>query len=276
MCIWWRGHSGNASGGVGSVCGSASCAGSVVGGLCESQEVSTRCACHGIFQHCARAHSNSIACTRIQGSTVYLDDSGARFGSHFNSRLERARGQGGTKSLSTGTLDQVGRLNVDNSSRAAKLESYLRWVPPKVQVESWECRVVTSRKAVSEAIVLARGWELTVHTMPSTGRALESLGPGEHSRRLLGWTPLLRTQDSGCWVFRGALRGEQLFAALVSSVDWVVRGTYRTAWVTPRCRCSQAYGWGVDVGPHTRGRSWDRTPLGALVCRVGDADMREP
>ena len=58
--------------------------------------------------------------------------------------------------------------------------------------------------------------------------------------------------SSGVWLFRGALQGEQILAALVSSVDWVVRGTYRTAWaVAPRCRCSYAYGrrgsrWATD------------------------------
>ena len=52
--------------------------------------------------------------------------------------------------------------------------------------------------------------------------------------------------------------GEQLLAALVSSIDWVVRGTYRTAWaVTKRCRCAHACGRGVAVGPQMGERSWE-------------------
>ena len=93
--------------------------------------------------------------------------------------------------------------------------------------------------------------------MKSPERFLEPLGPGEHFWGALGWTLLLRTQNSGAWVFRGALRREQLLAALVSSVDWVARDTYRTAWaVSPRC-CSHAYGRGVAVGPQTGERSWE-------------------
>ena len=74
-----------------------------------------------------------------------------------------------------------------------------------------------------------------------------------------GWTPLLRTPSSGVWLFRGgALRGEHLLAALVSTVDWVARGTNRTAWaVEPRCLCSYAYGRRVAVGPQTGARSWE-------------------
>ena len=55
-----------------------------------------------------------------------------------------------------------------------------------------------------------------------------------------------------------ALRGEQLLAALVSSVDCVVKSTYRTAWAAnPRCRCPYAYGSGLAVGPQTGERSWE-------------------
>ena len=70
----------------------------------------------------------------------------------------------------------------------------------------------------------------------------------------------------GC-VFRLALRREQLLAALVSSVDWVARGTNRTAWaVSPRC--STAYGRRVAVGPQTGERSWELLPL-HLCWRLG-------
>ena len=106
-----------------------------------------------------------------------------------------------------------------------------------------------------------------------------STGPGEPLRTALGWTPLLCTPSSGVWLFRGAVRGEQLLAALVSSVDWVPRGTYRTAWaVEPRCLCSYAYGRRVAVGPHTGCRSWELlrdlwraiAPHMAPWCAIGD------
>ena len=116
--------------------------------------------------------------SRIQGSTVYLDDSSARLDAHFNSRVERARERGReTKIPSMSTRDKVRRPIVNNSSTAAKLESYLRWAPPEVQVETWECRVVTSRLAVSETVVLAGGCEVMVHR-PSPERFLSHLGLG--------------------------------------------------------------------------------------------------
>ena len=77
----------------------------------------------------------------------------------------------------------------------------------------------------------------------------------------------------------GAVRAKQLLAALVSSVDSVVRGTHRTAWaVTPRCRCPYAYGRGVAVGPQTGERSWELlhdlwkaiAPLMAPWCAEGE------
>ena len=86
--------------------------------------------------------------------------------------------------------------------------------------------------------------------------------------------------------FPGSVGGEQLLAALVSTVDWVVWGTYRTAWaVAPRCLCSYAYGRRLAVGSHTGGTLLGATPwfveglrtsIGTLVCRWRDADMCEP
>ena len=52
----------------------------------------------------------------------------------------------------------------------------------------------------------------------------KSLGHEEHLRSQPCWAPLLHTKTSGAVLFQGSLRGEQLFAALVSSVDWVVTG----------------------------------------------------
>ena len=153
------------------------------------------------------SRQNSI----IQGSTVHLDDSSARLDAHFTSRVGRARERGReTKTPSMSTRDQVRRPIVDNSSSAAKLASYLRWAPPKVQVETWECWVVTSRLAVSETVHLAGGCELMVHK-PSPERFPEPPGPGEHFRMALGWTPLPRTQNSGSLGLSGGSAGGSSF-----------------------------------------------------------------
>ena len=118
-----RGACGLGSGGCG--CGAGcGCPGGCVcgafGGLSGKVEVGQCIAREGT--HHVVIQSNS----RMQGSTVHLDDSGTRLDAHFNSRLVRApkRG-GGTKTTSSGTGGQVRRPIVENSSTAAKLESYL-------------------------------------------------------------------------------------------------------------------------------------------------------
>ena len=125
--------------------------------------------------------------------------------------------EGRTKTQWTSTLCQAGRPIVENSLRAAKLESYLRWAPPEVQVETWECRVVSSWWALRDS---------------GSRRRVRSNGAHD----AVCWKVQGRLQETarmdtvtshpklGVWVFRGALRGKQLLAALVSSVDWFVRG----------------------------------------------------
>ena len=122
---------------------------------------------------------------------MFLDDSGARLDALFNSRLERGVGEeGGTKTLSTRSLCQVGRSIVENSPTSAKLPDYLLLAPRSPEVEVPSCYLLSQRQWV------AGGWEVTVHMMPSAGKSPESPGPGEDCRRLQGWTPLLRTQHS--------------------------------------------------------------------------------
>ena len=193
--------------------------------------------------------------SRIQGST-YLDDSSARLDAHFSSCVGRARERGGeTKTPSMSTRDTLRRPIVDNSSTAAKLESFLRWAPPEAQVETWECRVVTSRLPVSDTVVLAGGCEVMV-CKPSPERFLSHLGLGNILGGRWGGHRCFAPKIRGFGSFGWLCGEEQLLAALVSSVDWVARGTYRTAWaVSPRCCCSYAYGLEVAVGPQTGERS---------------------
>ena len=120
----------------------------------------------------------------------------------------------------------------------------------------------------------------------SAERSPVSPGPGEPLRSWLGWTPLLRTPSSGVWLFREAVRGEQLLAALVSTVDWVFRG------FLPHCMggsaalslliCVWAKGscwatnWGTLLGAPPGFVEGHRTSDGTLVCRWGYADVCEP
>ena len=51
-------------------------------------------------------------------------------------------------------------------------------------------------------------------------------------------------------------------------VEWMKRGSYKTAWVTPGhdCLCSYKYGHGAAVRPQTNNAIWDGV-IG-LWCRV--------
>ena len=136
---------------------------------------------------------------------------------------------------------EVGSLIVGNTPDGARLANYLRWAPRRWPVEMWEYRAAASDGARRWERCLAGRCGVTVSILHTPEWLSKLPGPGEPLRSALGWTPLLHTSSSGVWLFRGALQGEQLLAALVSSVDWVFRGNYRTAWaVAPRCRCSYA------------------------------------
>ena len=117
--------------------------------------------------------------------------------------------------------------------------------------------------------------------LPHAERYPVSPGPGELLRSGLGWTPLLRSPSSGVWLFRGALTGrEQLLAALVSTVDWVVTGLlpHSMGGSDRAVICSYAYGRRVAVGPQSGARSWELlqdlwkaiAPQMAPWCAVGD------
>ena len=68
-----------------------------------------------------------------------------------------------------------------------------------------------------------------------------------------------KTDRSGLWLFRGALRGGDVFSSLLASCDWVKKGSYHTAWSVPplsACSCSYAYGQGTAIRPQTGEWCW--------------------
>ena len=78
---------------------------------------------------------------------------------------------------------------------------------------------------------------------------------------MIEWTQVEKTEKSGLWWFRGALRRQEIFPVLLAAVDWVRKGSYHTAWSVPStssCSCSYAYGRGTAIGPQTGARCWPR------------------
>ena len=86
-----------------------------------------------------------------------------------------------------------------------------------------------------------------------------SPGYGLDIRQSMGWTKVCGTAQSGIWVLKGNAR-TCMFPANLDHlrVEWMKRGTYKTAWVTPGhdCLCSYKYGHGAAVRPQTNNAIW--------------------
>ena len=87
-----------------------------------------------------------------------------------------------------------------------------------------------------------------------------SPGYGLDIRQSMGWTRVCETARSRIWVLKGNARTCMSPANLDHlRVEWMKRGTYKTAWVTPGhdCLCSYKYGHGAAVRPQTNNAIWD-------------------
>ena len=87
-----------------------------------------------------------------------------------------------------------------------------------------------------------------------------SPGYGLDVRQSMGWTKVCGTTRSGIWVLMGIAR-TCMFPANLDHllVEWMKRGSYKTAWVTPGhdCLCSYKYEHGAAVRPQTNNAIWD-------------------
>ena len=87
-----------------------------------------------------------------------------------------------------------------------------------------------------------------------------SPGYGLDIRQAMGWTKVCGTTRSGIWVLKGDARACMFPANLDHlRVEWMKRGAYKTAWVTPGhdCLCSYQYGRGAAVRQQTNNAIWD-------------------
>ena len=75
----------------------------------------------------------------------------------------------------------------------------------------------------------------------------------------MGWTKVCGTPQSATWVLKGNARARMLPDNLDHlRVEWMKRGSYKTAWVTPGhdCLCSYNYGRGAAVRQQTDDAIW--------------------
>ena len=112
-----------------------------------------------------------------------------------------------------------------------------------------------------------KGCVVTASRLPTPDFTTSAPGCGSIVRSWLGWTLLGKTDRSGLWLFRGALRGGDVFSSLLASCDWVKKGIvpHSVVKVPPlsACSCSYAYGQGTAIRPQTGERCWS---LLTLVC----------
>ena len=88
-----------------------------------------------------------------------------------------------------------------------------------------------------------------------------SPGYGLEIRQSMGWTKVCGTARSGIWVLKGNARTCMFPANLdYLRVEWMKRGSYKTAWITPGhdCLCAYKYRRGAAaVRPQTNDAIWD-------------------
>ena len=217
------------------------------------------CGAHGV--------GGTNSCGSVHGVVMHDNSSGVHVNScgalgHRNScNLHAAGVLGGTKVLSASTRLGVGRLVVEKLASPQQASS-------KLHVEMWASILQKQGPKISREVDIVPGCAVTVACPSCPDHSPEPPGPGRIIRNMLGWSLEEKTFGSGVWLFRGALRGENLLSSLDAVGDWVRKGSYHTAWAVPcdsSCICSYAYGQGPAIGPHTGKRCW---PLLAGVWRA--------
>ena len=190
-----------------------------------SDVVDGRCTLHarGSTNSCGSGHGNSPGVEHVNSCMgIHADSRGAS--AHGNSRLERGREVSGeTETSSTCTLSGVWRPAVGDISS-------LQQASESLHDEAWVRRVTSSSLRISQEVEIRKGCVVTVSRLPTPDFATSAPGCGSVVSRWLGWTSMEKTARCGLWLFRGALRGGDVFSSLLASCDWVKKGSYHTAW----------------------------------------------
>ena len=170
-----------------------------------SDVIDERCTLH------ARLSTNS--CVKGHGNSHHVGHTNSCMGIHANSgdasahgksRVERGREVSGeTKTLSTSTLSRVWRPLVGENIP-------LQQASESLHEEAWVGRVNSSNLKISQEVEIDKRCVVTVSHLP-TPDFTTSPGCGGVVRSWLGWTLMGKTDRSGLWLFRGALRGGDVF-----------------------------------------------------------------
>ena len=200
--------------------------------------------------------------SRIHGLPEHYDCSGAQRSTSSNSRPERGPGpRVGTKWTRRGSLCKV-RQDVGE-----KL-AFPQQLSGKVHVETWAGGCQSLNLRISQEQEIGRRCAVVGFSpqIPCVTPVLP--GPGSDTRMKMEWKHMTKTEKSGVWFFQNAASMWEREVLPLLTVDWVWKGSYRTAWAVAcgsSCSCSCSYGRGPAIGSHTGEQCW---PLLAGVWRA--------
>ena len=124
---------------------------------------------------------------------------------HRNSCYLHAAGvQGGTKASRMSTRLGVWRLAVEKLASPQQAST-------KLHVEAWAGLLRNQGLRFSQEEEIVLGCAVAVACPSCPDNSPEPPGPGRVNRNMFGWSQLEKTARSGEWLFRGALRGENIF-----------------------------------------------------------------
>ena len=166
---------------------------------------------------------------RIHGLPQYYDCSYAWDSTSSNSRLVRGpEPRGGTKWSRRGSLRKV-RQDV------GKKLAFPQQLSGKLHVETWAGGCQSLNLEISQDQEIGRGCAV-VGFPPRTPCVTPVLpGPGSDTRMKMGWKIMTKTEYSGVCFFQNAagMWERWVLPLLTGAVDWVWKGSYRTAWAVP-------------------------------------------
>ena len=166
-------------------------------------------------------HGDVNSCGSVHGGGVHDNSSGMHGNScgalgHKNScHVHAAQVRGGTKASSMST-----RIGV-RCPAVEKLASPQQ-APGRLHDEVWASILQNQGPKIFREVEIAPGCAVTVACPSCPDHSPEPPGPGRIIRNMLGWS-LEEKNGVGCgvWLFRGALKGKNLFSSFDVSGDWV-------------------------------------------------------
>ena len=183
-------------------------------------------------------------------SFVLHENSWGALGHKNSCSLHAAGVRGGTKAPSTSTRIRGRRSAVEKLASPQQTSS-------KLHVEVWEGLLSNQGMKFSQEEEIVTGCVVSVARPSCLDGSPEPPGPGRVIRNMFGWSQLEKTVRSGVWLFRGALRGENLFSSPLTQQE-TGSGKGRTTQrgrspVTSSCSCSyRVWAWSRYRAAHWR------------------------